>query len=460
MHGPTCTQSLRWILFGWLAILAGCGSGRGHDGPAQSAASRPCDIALTRLKGDTALDKSIAQFQEQAEASPSSIIELERVGWLLVAKARKSFDPGYYKLAQQCALCMETRQPHRAETMLLSGHVLDSLHHFKEAEAVARELVFLRGLSFDYGLLGDALMEQGKIGPAVQAYQKMIDQKPTPEAYSRAAHMRWLKGDLQGATQLMEMAAGANDPDDAESSAWARVRLASYRLQAGHLNRASALIQAALALDPGYPPALLAEGRLLLAEGDATGSIDPLRQAAQSIPLPEYEWALIEALRAADRIAEADAVEARLLERGAADDPRTFALYLATTERDVPTALRLASQELATRADIFTFDTLAWAQAAAGNLVEARREMQRALAEGTQDARLFFHAGVISARSGQVDAARTWLLKAAAVKTTLWPSERAQLLRQLAALGMHLETNSIRMSSRNEHNKEGRRERS
>jgi tetratricopeptide (TPR) repeat protein len=421
------------MLFALIAFLSACGRQSGEALSASSTPSRPCEIALTPLAGHALLDERISQFQRRARAS-TSIIELERLGWLLVAKARQTLDPGYYKLAQQCALCMETRQPHRAETMLLNGHVLDSLHKFKEAESVARELVALRGLSFDYGLLGDALMEQGKLADAVGAYQRMIDQKPTPEAYSRAAHMRWLKGDLSGAIELMEMAASASDPDDAESSAWARVRLAAYYLQAGDLTRASKSIEAALALQPGYPPALLAKGRLLLAEGKARESLDPLRQAAASIPLPEYQWALVEALRAAGRAADAGAVQARLVERGAVDDPRTFALYLATMEREIPVALRLAREELGTRADVFTIDTLAWAQAAAGNLPEAQRQMRLALAEGTQDARLFFHAGMISARSQQMDAARTWLLKAKAIQTMLWPSERAQLAHQLAVL--------------------------
>jgi len=422
------------VLFALIALLSACTSRSGQALSASSTRSQPCVIALTPLEGNALLDERIAQFQERARTSSSSIVELERVGWLLVAKARQTLDPGYYKLAQQCALCMETRQPHRAETMLLNGHVLDSLHKFKEAEAVARELVTLRGLSFDYGLLGDALMEQGKLADAVDAYQRMIDQKPTPEAYSRAAHLRWLKGDLLGAIDLMEMAATASDPEDAESSAWARVRLASYHLQAGDLTRASNSVEAALALQPGYPPALLSKGRLLLAEGKVSESLDPLRQAAASIPFPEYQWALIEGLRAAGRAADADAVQARLIERGGVDDPRTFALYLATTERDVSVALRLATEELSTRSDVFTFDTLAWAQAAAGNLLEAQRQIRHALAEGTQDARLFFHAGVISARSQQLEAARLWLLKAAAIQTMLWPSERAQLGHQLAAL--------------------------
>src|SRR4029077_4652122 len=115
---------------------------------------------------------------------------------------RESFDPGYYKLAEQCALCLESRQAHATEALLLRGHVLQNLHRFKEAEPLARELVARRGLSFDYGLLGDVLMEQGQLNEAVEAYQKMVDEKPDMQAYARIGHLRWLKGDLEGAVEV------------------------------------------------------------------------------------------------------------------------------------------------------------------------------------------------------------------------------------------------------------------
>ena len=76
------------------------------------------------------------------------------------------------------------------EAMLLRGHALHQMHRFTEAEPIARELVKTRGLAFDFGLLGDVLMEQGKLKEAIDAYQKMMDQKPNTQAYSRAAHIR------------------------------------------------------------------------------------------------------------------------------------------------------------------------------------------------------------------------------------------------------------------------------
>ena len=69
--------------------------------------------------------------------------------------------------------------------MLLRGHVLQNLHRFKEAEPLARELVARRGSPFDHGLLGDLLMEQGKLDAAIQSYQAMVDLKPDPQAYAR-----------------------------------------------------------------------------------------------------------------------------------------------------------------------------------------------------------------------------------------------------------------------------------
>ncbi|MCF6155272.1 MAG: tetratricopeptide repeat protein [Candidatus Brocadia sp.] len=399
-------------------------------------AADPCTIALTPHTGTDRIDQQIIHLQQKARCAeePWRTAYLERLGWAFVTKARISFDPGFYKLAEQCALCVESKEPHSAEAMLLRGHVLHNLHQFKEGEALARELVAQRGLSFDHGLLGDLLMEQGKLDEAIDAYQKMMDQKPGPQAYSRTAHVRWLKGDLQGAIAVMEMATGASSSRDHESAAWAYVRLALYEMQAGNISKASDIIETALALQPDYPPALLARGRMLLAKGKNTEAIVPLTRATQLNPLPEHQWGLIEALRTAGHRDKAGQVEKQLMQRGASDDPRTFALYLATIGHDTKMALLLSEEELKVRADIFTLDTLAWALRAVGRIQEARSFSERALAEGTQDARLFYHAGVIAAAAGQHKEAEVWFEKTTAIQHMLLPSEREHLFKETAAL--------------------------
>ena len=75
---------------------------------------------------------------------------------------------------------------------------------------------------------------------------------------------------------------------------------------------------------------------------------------------------------------------------------------------------------------------MAWSLAAAGNAAEALSEMQRALAEGTQDARLLFHAGVIASQAGHSADAERWLRKASELSHLLLPSERNELQNVVA----------------------------
>ena len=384
-------------------------------------------LVLTPQTGESRTDQEISQLQQRIREHRNVELWLDRLGWAFVAKARESFDPGFYKLAEQCARSIELRNPQSQEAVLLRAHVLQNLHRFKESEALARRLVQQRGLSFDYGLLGDALMEQGKLGEAVEAYQQMMNLKPDLRAYARAAHMRWLKGDLEGAIEAMQLAVSAASPSDAESAAWVNTRLAFYEFQAGRVNEAEQRCALALSLQNNYPPTLLLQGRILLGQSRFDEAVDALQNAVKLNPLPEYQWTLAEALRVAGEENEASEVEAQLCQRGASSDPRTLALYLATRHESPETAFRLARAELDSRSDVFTHDALAWSLAAAGNVAEALSEMQRALTEGTQDARLLFHAGVIASQAGHSADAERWLRKASELSHLLLPSERNEL---------------------------------
>jgi tetratricopeptide (TPR) repeat protein len=429
-----------------LIALNACHSASG--GALQAAT--PCALALAAqtngARDGANLDREIARIQNdlRTNAKPFQATALiEKLGWNFVEMARVSFDPGYYKLAEQCALCLESKRNERrsanqalaspesihAAALLLRGHALHNMHRFGEAEKIARELVEKRGLAYDFGLLGDVLMEQGKIDESVMAYQKMMDLRPGPQAYGRAAHVRWLKGDTEGARVLMRMSAQSAGQGDPETAAWAWSKLAIYELQAGESKRARAICDAALRLQPEYAPALLARGRVLLAEDKPADAIAALERAAELNPLPEYLWTLADALLAAGRDAEAGKVESRLAATSPANDPRTYSLFLATRGRQPDTALRLAEEELKVRHDVYTLDALAWAQAANGESIEAWKTMRAALAQGAVDARLYLHAATIAAQTGETGQAKLYGAKAAKIESTLLPSEKIRLKR-------------------------------
>jgi len=393
-----------------------------------------CVVALAPATRQNETDHDIARLQEQARREPNPKQALEQLGYRYVARARLANDPGNYKLAEKTAECIESTSPDDASALLLRGHVLHQLHRFHEAEQIARRLTVKRQFVLDYGLLGDVLMEQGRLTEAAQAYQKMIDLKPFYQSYTRASHLRWLKGDLEGAIELIRKAIAAASPRAPESVAWAYTRLAGYELQRGRLEDAARAADSALSYQPDYAAALLMRGRVFLAMKKAADAVTAFSRAAQLNPLPEYQWALGDALRLHGDHARAELVENELTSRGTEADPRTVALFLATRRAAITKAIALAERELQTRADVFTLDALAWSLAAAGRTAEAQVTMTRALAEGTEDGRLFLHAGVIAAAEDRGAEARKWLRKAEALRSTLLPSELDELTKHLTRL--------------------------
>jgi tetratricopeptide (TPR) repeat protein len=393
-----------------------------------------CTIALLPHQGNKEIDRQIRSLQDEARSKSQPADVMKRLGWAFVTNARLSFDPGYYKLAEQCAICIRTKNGDDPDALLLQGHILQSLHRFKDAEPIARELVKVRSESCDYALLGDLLMEQGGLAEAIGAYQQMINLRPDLQSYTRVAHMRWLRGDLAGAIDVMHMAVTAGSPRDPEPTAWAYTRLGNYELQAGNSEIAARSANLALEFAQNYAAGLLLRGRILLAQGNCVEAIGSLQSAATRNPLPEYQWILADALREASRSGAAEDVEDQLMRNGAINDPRTLSLYLATRRQQIQRALELAQAELNTRADVFTLDALAWACKANGRLAEARDYSERSLREGTQDARLYYHAGSIALALDNYAYAGESFKRADTIKQTLIPSERDDLNTQFAAL--------------------------
>jgi tetratricopeptide (TPR) repeat protein len=277
------------------------------------------------------------------------------------------------------------------------------------------------------------LLSQGRLAEAAPAYQAMMDLRPDSHAFARAAELRWLTGDVEGAVLAMEVAARATSARSAETFAWTWATLGLYQLRAGRLEEATRSCDVALEVKPDSTTAWAVRGRVLLAEERPAEAADAFARAAARSPLPETLWAWAEALRAAGRVQEADDVEARVLATGERADPRGLALYLAARSVELPRALRLLARELEARQDATTLGAIALAQSAAGDAAGAWPIMQRALAAGTPDPRLQLHAGLVAAAAGRRDDATAWLRAASQRRALLLPSERLALDRALAS---------------------------
>jgi tetratricopeptide (TPR) repeat protein len=97
--------------------------------------------------------------------------------------------------------------------------------------------------------------------------------------------------------------------------------------------------------------------------------------------------------------------------------------------------LARARQDLRTRRDVYGWDLLGWALYRSGDLDGALEAGDKALALGTRDASLHFHAGMIAARAGRTGLAVRRLEEALAINPR-WhptqPDEAQATLRRLA----------------------------
>ena len=425
-------QWRRLLLVSCAVILTGSEQVNAETAASPVTATIPA-LLLIPPREATSIDQQILKSQQKLKDATAPGAELERLGWLFIAKARASSDPGFFTLAGIAADALEQKFDLPQEAWLLRGHVLQTRHRFAEAEEIARKLVTARATAADYALLGDALYDEGKISEAAEAYQHMVDLKPSLDSYARAANIRWIKGDLAGAVQLQTLAVRSGGPGDAGALAWSLCRLGQLLWQQGDAASAGRCAARALELVSDFEPALLLQGRLLLAAGRSTEALVPLARATAILPLPEPRWVYAEALRATGRNQEAIAMEDRLVREGRAEDPRTVALFLATRGLEPDMAVQLTTAELVVRADVMTHAASALALVRDAKPDDALIQIHAALAEGTADARLLLYAGHVSAVTHQPEAA-DFLRRASQLAPLLLPSERRLLEESLLLL--------------------------
>jgi hypothetical protein len=96
--------------------------------------------------------------------------------------------------------------------------------------------------------------------------------------------------------------------------------------------------------------------------------------------------------------------------------------------------VRRAGAELAVRGDVYGHDALAWALFNAGRLDEAAAEATAAMALGTPDPRIAYHAGLIAAARGERDVALPLLRLAVRGGAMLPPLQLERARAELASL--------------------------
>ena len=266
------------------------------------------------------------------------------------------------------------------------------------------------------GLLVDATVELGRYDEALAEGQAMVNLRPGIASYSRASYLRELHGDTDGAIEAMGLALEVAVPGT-ESWRWTAVQLGQLHFNRGEWAEADVYYQAALKSNAAYPFALAGRGRVVAAQGNFENAIGFYAQAVDRLPLPEFVIPLGDLYSLTGQ--KEKAVEqyglVRVIQQLNQAAGMAVDMELALFEADYgdsQTALQLARQAYAARPNIHAADVLAWALHRNGQDAEAQPYSAESLRLGTQDALLYYHAGVIAQALGQTDAARQHLQSA------------------------------------------------
>jgi tetratricopeptide (TPR) repeat protein len=376
----------------------------------------------------------VAFYEARTAGDPESAADRAQLAALYLQRARETNDDRDYRRAEHAArasLALRTQRNGAARAVLASA--LLAQHRFAEARDAARQLVDREPHEDGYrAMLGEACLEVGDYAGARAAFDAIGRRARASLAVApRLARWAEIRGDTAGARATLRRAAtaaaGMRDLPR-EQAAWFQLRLADLELRQGRPRRAERALRDGLALRPGDPRLLAGLARLAATRHDWRAAIT-YGDSAVAVALDPATLGVVSDAHAALGDTARAAEYAAAMEVAVGQQPgaqhRAWSLFLLDHGRRVPDVLAAARAEIATRRDVHGYDLLAWALHKSGRTGEARAASAAALAQGTQDAALFYHAGMIAIAAGDAASARVHLRRALAIAPLFDPAAPA-----------------------------------
>jgi tetratricopeptide (TPR) repeat protein len=392
-------------------------------------------------------EQSMARATQLIEKNPKNFEAYNALALALSRRARETSDVKFYVEAEDTLKKSFEISPNNFDGERIQVWLLLGRHEFVAAREAALKLS--KRMPDDvmiHGFLADANAELGNYDEAEKAAQLMLDLRPgNLPGITRAAYLREIFGDVDGALELMNMALQSTAPSELEDAGWILTQMAHLQLSVGKTADAEKNLQHALLLFPGYHYALGNLAKVRIQQKRYDDAVQLLQQRYQAARHAEDLYDLAEALRLAGhsdeaRKAFAEFKQKSLLETNRADNSnRELIFYYADYAHDPLKALEVAKREFSRRHDVYTLDSYAWALHVNGQEHEARKQIEAALAVGIRDARLLRHAGKIALKEGDRTAAENYLKQAADLNTI--DSERARTV--LTSLSVSAASRSV-----------------
>jgi tetratricopeptide (TPR) repeat protein len=411
--------------------------------PDQPALTGPGDAPTGTTTGIAAIDHALKAWTTNLSRNDKDFLSATYIATLYEARGRLTGDIGDYSRAQTAVEQALAIVPDYSTAQVLQARLRQTLHDFPGALAAARAILekdptVLQAVATE----GDAQLELGDVKGAAAAFAALEKAAPGPAVTARLSRLAFIEGDTTSAIRLSERAwTEANAADETGASlGWYAYLAGMTAINTGAPDAALTWFQRALAAWPDSYLALAGKARAQAALGHPDDAIATYGQAIAIAPQPDALTALgdLYALRgeaklAANQYATVDAI-GHLAAINRQVYNRQLVLFSVNHDRDLASALTLAEQELAVRRDVYGYDTYAWALLANGRAADAEAAMTTALAFGTRDPLLLYHAGEIALALGHAAQARDLLTQALAVTGGLDPLGASKAEASLASL--------------------------
>ena len=247
-----------------------------------------------------------------------------------------------------------------------------------------------------------------EIGDLLSA-RRALSANPRVSAGSsgKAAHARlvFLFGNSGRALLEMRSATAEVDrnPDLRRAQvAWFHVRTGNILALMGRFSESAAEYRTALDLFPRDVLALTGLAKIAYLQRDWKAATGWAGKASAIVPTPELaalmgdaKMKIGDAAGAKVEYALVDSIATLARAQGVVYD-RQRSLYCIDHNVHLGEGLSLARKELQQRKDIYAYDTLAWALAKTGNVAAAQKMIAAAMANGTPDPVILYHAAQIA----------------------------------------------------------------
>jgi tetratricopeptide (TPR) repeat protein len=421
---------------GAAVLAAGLAYGRPHR--VTAAAPVPPPKTETEIRS---LD--IEFYERRIVEDPLSAADRSRLAALYLQRARETGSyPDYERAAELAHRSLALREAHNAETYVLLTSALLARHEFTEALRVARQLYETDTTSATHAaLLAEVELEVGDYASAARHFASVSNDAEKPSIAARLARWYEVTGRLTRAQALLRSTAVTltrTSDVPREQLAWFHYRLGELYLRSGRLASADSAFHRALVALPTDYRALAGLARLAAARGQWPAVVEFGSRAIAVQFDPATLGTMSEAYAAEGDTAQArsfaDAMAVAALSQPGAIH-RAWGLFLLDHDRDVQRVLTEARKDVVHRRDVYGYDLLAWAAFKAGRLPEARHAAAAALSQGTEDASIAYHAGMIALAAGDSAQARTLLGAALGLNPQFNPTQATIARRTHDALG-------------------------